>query len=66
MIVRSARGAAVTRKRARKDRDHEAIRRRNPVAKALIERALGVRVAPGRKRYTRKLKHRKGAAPDRE
>ena len=56
----------MTGKRARKDRDHGLIRRRNPVAKALIERAMGVRVVPDRKRYTRKIKHRKRPASDPE
>ncbi|HEX6141912.1 MAG TPA: hypothetical protein VFZ01_04285 [Geminicoccaceae bacterium] len=56
----------MTRKRARKDRDHGAIRRRNPVAKALIEQAMAGRVVPGRKRYTRKVKHRKGATTEQE
>lgn len=47
-------------------RDRDPVRRRNPIAKALIERAMGVRVVPGRKRYTRKLKHRKRAVPEQE
>jgi hypothetical protein len=42
------------------------VRRRNPVARALIERAMGERVMPAHERYTRKAKHRKRIDPERE
>lgn len=42
------------------------IRRRNPVARALIECALGERAMPGRKRYTRRPKHPKRIEPERD
>ena len=42
------------------------VRRRNPIARALIERAMGERVMPGRKRYTRRTKHPKRIDPERE
>ena len=40
--------------------------RRNPVARALIEQALGARAIPARKRYSRKAKHPKRIEAERE
>ena len=40
------------------------IRRRNPVAKALIQRAMGTRPLPTRRRYTRKVKHPRPVAEE--
>jgi hypothetical protein len=43
-------GKAVKRGRAK-------VRRRNPMARALVERAMGTRAIPTRKRFSRKAKH---------
>ena len=42
------------------------LRRRNPVARALIEQALGTRAIPDRQHYSRKAKHPKRIEPERE
>jgi hypothetical protein len=41
-----------------KGRRTKAVKRRNPVARALRERAFRVRAVASRKKYSRKAKHR--------
>ena len=43
--------------RAIKDRRHKAVKRRNPVARALRVAAFRARQEAHRRRYSRKLKH---------
>ena len=50
------------------DRRTGSVKRRNPVARALRQQALRGRTVASRKKYTRKLKHRRrrdsGLTPD--
>ena len=47
-----------------KDRRTKGVKRRNPVARMLRERAFQVRTVANRKKYTRKQKHRHRREPD--
>jgi hypothetical protein len=47
-----------------KDRRTRVVKRRNPVARVLRERAFQVRAVASRKKYTRKAKHRHRREPD--
>jgi hypothetical protein len=44
--------------KALKDRGHKAVKRRNPVARALRDAAYRARKEANRRRYSRKAKHR--------
>ena len=49
--------------RAIKDRRSEAVKRRNPIARALREAALRARKESNRRRYSRKAKHKAPTDP---
>ena len=50
--------------RSIKDRRHKAVKRRNPVARALRAAAFRARQEANRRRYSRKAKHRTKPEPD--
>ncbi len=49
-----------------KNRREQAVKRRNPIARALRETAFRVRKEQNRRRYSRKTKHKPDAETDRE
>jgi hypothetical protein len=50
--------------RSIKDRRHQAVKRRNPIARALRTAAFRARQEANRRRYSRKAKHRAKPQPD--